>query len=188
MNQIKTELSRIANPLAVAELRSIDGGSRIRISFMGYEFGSPKNICDADWCRILFEFESSRICFRRELCSFDAWSFVRAIESIKEYSAVSEISKIILEPPYGADIVMSLSYKKGQLKKKVWMPFLRDRHGIFVRLIAHFGPYVSNQFDIQFKVNRCGVLAFEKGLRAAVNLLPIRDIERARRLKRIADH
>lgn len=175
MNKLKTELSEIANSLAVAELRSTDGGSRIRLRFMGYEFESPKSICDADWCRVLFEFESSRICFHRELCSFDAWSFIRAIESIREYSAVREISKVILEPPYGTDIVMSLSYKKGQLKKKTWMPFLRDRHGIFVRLIAHFGPYVSNHFDIQFKVNRCSILAFEKGLRAAVSLLPIRE-------------
>lgn len=188
MIQSKIKESEDASPLVVAELRSSDGASRIRISFIGYEFENPKDICDADWYRVIFEFEHSRLCFRRELCSFDAWSFIQAIESTKKYSAISEISKTILEPPYGTDLVMSLSYRKGHLKKKVWMPFFRDRHGIFVRLTAHFGPLISNQFDILFKVDRRSILAFEKGLRAAANLLPIRDLERARRLKRITDH
>ncbi len=173
---IVTELASPLNPV-VAELFSFDKRFLLRINFEGYQFPKQtKHPCDSDWYRVTIEYRGPRELYRKETCEYDAWSFILAPRSIETFRGFNETDQILLAPPYGAN-KFTLEYRKGYLKKRA-RPFPRSRQGIFV------SARLEN-FTFSFKVYLTSLWKFSKEIEAATRLLPIRDIERARKLGRI---
>ena len=154
MTQTKFRLVSPLNP-AIAELRSEDKQSAIRITFSGYQF--PKFVRDSDWYRILFEYEGGREYYKNETCRFDAESFVQALKNIKKLRGTDEVKHLLLAPPYGPE----------ELKIEYRNPKRTSRQGLYVT------GEIGN-FSFRFKTNRICLWDFYKRLEEATRLLPIR--------------